>query len=272
VEIFDWNQIEQAKSLGSARIDLASLEPFQATERSLTLHSTKHGDKGSVRIRMVFRPEILVKSRKNTHATFQSAGKTMTQIGILPVTAGKGVLQGVTGVFRKEKDFAKEANGNDVQAVPDVATGQASHPVGQPDSVGGMGSATFPSLTPPSGSPGEGSKTVPGTLRVTVIDAKDLTQHDVKPYVLMRVGDKEVKTKAGKTETPEWHVAIPDSAPGETDVDAIRNESFNFSAGSLTQKIFLWVYDHKTLAKDKVLSEGEVDVCDVPPFAKVVLL
>ena len=45
----------------------------------------------------------------------------------------------------------------------------------------------------------------PGTLRVTVIDAKDLASSDVKPYVVVRVGDKEQKTKhASKTSTPEW--------------------------------------------------------------------
>ena len=45
----------------------------------------------------------------------------------------------------------------------------------------------------------------PGTLRVVVKDAKDLSTSDIKPYVVIRVGDKENKTKhAHKTATPEW--------------------------------------------------------------------
>jgi hypothetical protein len=39
-----------------------------------------------------------------------------------------------------------------------------------------------------------------------------------------------------------------------------RNESFKFTAGPMTPKIYVWVHDHKTLGKDKDLAEGEVDV------------
>ncbi|EEB87248.1 hypothetical protein MPER_15483, partial [Moniliophthora perniciosa FA553] len=82
-----------------------------------------------------------------------------------------------------------------------------------------------------------------GTLRVTVIDGKDLSQGDVKPYAVLRVGDKESKTKhAGKTSHPEW------------------NESFTFAAGQLTPKMYVWVHDHKTLRKDELLGDGEVDL------------
>ena len=39
-----------------------------------------------------------------------------------------------------------------------------------------------------------------------------------------------------------------------------RHESFTFVAGPLTPKAFVCVFDHKTLGKDKVLGEGELDV------------
>ncbi len=40
-----------------------------------------------------------------------------------------------------------------------------------------------------------------------------------------------------------------------------RNESFAFSAAPATQpKLFAWVYDHKTLGKDKQLGMAEIDV------------
>jgi hypothetical protein len=39
-----------------------------------------------------------------------------------------------------------------------------------------------------------------------------------------------------------------------------RNESFNFAASAHMSKLRLWIYDHKTLGKDKLLAEGEIDV------------
>lgn len=39
-----------------------------------------------------------------------------------------------------------------------------------------------------------------------------------------------------------------------------RNESFSFEAGPVQQKLHVWVYDHKTIGKDKLLGTGEVEV------------
>ncbi|TFK30388.1 transmembrane protein [Coprinopsis marcescibilis] len=234
LEVFDWNQIEQAKSLGIGRIDLASLEPFEASELSVPLSSQKHGEKGYIRIRLVFQPGIIAKQRKNT-STFTSAGRAMTQIGGLPVTAGKGVFHGVTGVFKRSGD--KDRNELDV-ALADVPAGQASRPILGPAAAVGTagGLAAFPTSDAPSSNE-------PGTLRVTVIDAKDLSQSEIKPYVVLRVGDKEHKTKhTSRTAAPEW------------------NESFKFSASTLTPKIHVWVWEHKTIGKDKEVAEGEVDI------------
>ena len=206
VEIFDWNQIEQAKSLGIGKIDLASLEPFEAREVSVNLASAKHGEKGRVRLRFVFQPEIIAKSRKNT-STFTSAGRAMTQLGGLPVNAGKGVFHGVAGgvagiagVFKRGGD--KDADDSPPKVPSELPAGQYSHPVEPSDATQGT-IASFPSS--------DGIDQVnhePGTLRVTVLDAKDLSPQDAKPYATVRVGDKEFKTKhTGKTSTPEWQVS-----------------------------------------------------------------
>ncbi|KAJ7624284.1 C2 domain-containing protein, partial [Mycena polygramma] len=81
-----------------------------------------------------------------------------------------------------------------------------------------------------------------GVLRVTVLDAKDLWP-DSKPYVTIRLGDQEVKTKpTHKTDTPVW------------------NETFEFAAGIFTPKLYVWIHDHKTLRRDKLLCEGEIDI------------
>ncbi|EMD41578.1 hypothetical protein CERSUDRAFT_110127 [Gelatoporia subvermispora B] len=246
LEVFDWNQIEQSKSLGMGRIELSDLEPFQAVERSIPLSHAKHGEKGSVRVRLLFQPEIIAKSRKNT-STFSSAGRAMTQIGHLPVGAGKGVIHGVTGVFsRKEKDYARGgspdlSDEDKAPTVPSIPAGQASEPVGAigPQAADGVKLAAMNGTGAQQALSSE-----PGTLRVTVMDAKDLSTSDVKPYVVLRVGDKEHKTKSiSKTATPEW------------------NETFTFSAAPGAQpKMYAWIFDHKTLGKDKQLGSAEVDL------------
>ncbi|KAJ7139747.1 C2 domain-containing protein [Mycena epipterygia] len=228
LEIFDWNQLGTAETLGEAQINLADFEPFESVERTLDLVSSK-GQHGHIRVRLMFQPEIIAKSRKST-STFSTAGRAMTQFGGLPVTAGKGVLHGVTGVFKKGP---KEEDHLAPTSVPDVPSGQASHPIGQPDTLRADASPFSH----------EAASGEPGTLRVTVLDAKDLASGDSKPYATIRLGDKEYKTKpTHKTATPEW------------------NETFNFSAGSYTPKLYIWIHDHKTLGKDKLLGEGEIDI------------
>lgn len=214
LEVFDWNQIEQAKSLGTGRIELADLEPFEGVDRSIKLSHTKHGEQGEIRVRLLFTPEIIAKTRKNT-STFSTAGRAMTQISAIPLGAGKGVFHGVgkvghgvgkvgskvSGVF----GFDHSSRSSDEETVPivnaeDPPAGQVSATLGTKDSGNGV---KFPMSDGDGGVAPE-----PGTLRVTVLNAKDLSSPDgdpPKPYVVVRVGEKEYKTKhSGKTVTPEW--------------------------------------------------------------------
>ncbi|KAH9948433.1 C2 domain-containing protein [Amylocystis lapponica] len=198
LEVFDWNQIEQAKSLGTAAIELASLEPFQATERSIVLSSSKHGEKGAVRVHFLFQPEIIAKSRKNTF-TFSSAGRAMTQIGHLPVGAGRGVIQGVTGVFKKDPakrtGIVTHERDDDQTSLSslNLPGSQVSHPIIALGAGTAAEGAAFPSLN------GDGVMHVlsqePGTLRVTIMEAKDLSTAESRLNVVLCVGDKEDKTK-----------------------------------------------------------------------------
>ncbi|KAG6869143.1 hypothetical protein C0993_012241 [Termitomyces sp. T159_Od127] len=233
IEVFDWDQMGSSDTLGTAKINLEDVEPFQAVERTLNLFSSKHGEKGHVRIRMNFRPLIIAKTRKNT-STFSNAGRAVTQIGALPVTAGisagKGVFHGVTGLFKHAPRESEEQ-----PETSDPPSGQASHPVG----------VTAHPTAFPVGAAGleSNGSSEPGTLKVTILNAKDLSGGETKPYTVIRVGDKEVKTKyVAKTATPEW------------------NESFNFSAGPHTAKLYVWIHEHKTIGKDKDLGDGEVDI------------
>lgn len=90
---YDWDRVGTADSLGSARIDLAELEPFEVLEKSLPLSHPKLGNHGSVRVRLVFQPAIIVRSRKNT-STFSTAGRTVNNLGHVPLNVGKAVGKG----------------------------------------------------------------------------------------------------------------------------------------------------------------------------------
>lgn len=194
LEVFDWNQIEHAKSLGTATINLEEVEPFRGLEKTITLNHDKHGDKGWIRVHLNFQPEIIVKSRAKT-STFSTAGRAMTQVGALPLQAGKGVFHGVTRVFGRGGNHSSD-DGSIIDA-PDMGTGQASQPIGA-NSMG-VGENVF--TTPGKGISGAGGHgngylTEPGIVKVTVIEAKDYNPggDGLKPYVILKLGDKEHKT------------------------------------------------------------------------------
>ena len=211
LEVYDWDQIGKADLLGSGKIDLADIEPFTSVERTIPLSSQKHGQKGSVRIRLLFQPEIIVKTRKNT-STFSAAGRAMTQISHMPtgvvLGAGRGVAHvgnDIKGIF-KSKDHVK-AHAYEVDSergsIAELPAGQSSQPV---NGAAGPTPAAFPASASLSGEGTlNGSAPDRGTLRVVVMEAKDMSTSDVKPYVVLRVGDKEQKTRhSHKTATPEW--------------------------------------------------------------------
>jgi hypothetical protein len=151
---------------------------------------------------MLFTPDILAKSRQKT-STFSTAGRAVTQIGALPMSAGKGVVHGVMDVFKRGGDHH-----DTVPPVPDLPPGQSSHLVGVPASMGGQ-SEPFPPQGQNFAVDGAASSQQ-GGLRVTVLDAKDIAPNDTKAYVTLRVADKEAKTKhsSHKTATPEWYVHL----------------------------------------------------------------
>ena len=198
--------------MGTGSIELADLEPFEAAELSIKLEHDKHGDSGDIRIRLLFTPEIIAKTRKST-STFSTAGRAMTQIGGIPFGAGKGVVHGVGKIGNKVGGvFGRDKNGKE-EVVPIVnaeepPSGQVSGPVGA-GTGNGVNSIDFATANQSGVRGGEGQAPAePGTLRVSVLHAKDLRDPDgdaPKPYVVVRVGEKEHKTKhSSKSATPEW--------------------------------------------------------------------
>jgi Ca2+-dependent lipid-binding protein len=222
VEVFDWNQIEQAKSLGQGRIDLEGLEAFQTFSMTVPL-STKNGPKGEVRVKLMFHPLIIVKSRKNT-STFSSAGRAMTQVGGIPLGAGKGIVQGMGSAGKTVRSVFKREHTPSVSL--EIPPNSLPLPTNNPAGTQASRPAEYVEITadaPPTGyamtSYGVDDVKTPhdyGMLVVTVLAAKDLvsaSQGDmVRPYVVVKVGDKEQKTKhTSKTVAPTWSIHLYDS-------------------------------------------------------------
>jgi len=205
-EVFDWNQIEKAKSLGFAKVELADLEPFVGIERTVPLSHEKHADQGDIRLKLLFTPEIIARHRTKT-STFSSAGRAMTQIGGLPFAGVREVGHGVGkvggtlgGIFKRD-----HAKGGSVESAS-----FEDPPSTQVTMAQGANGTTFPVKDSAGDSMEARVPSTSGVLRVSVISAKDLPLNDgdtPKPYVVIRTGDKELKTKhTGKTVAPEWSV------------------------------------------------------------------
>lgn len=198
-----------------ASIDLAEIEPFQAVERVVPLSHSKHGQKGEIRLQMVFQPEIIAKTRRSTTAV-GTAGRAMTQVAALPLGAGKGVVHGVgsTGkavmsVFKR--DHIAKASVDSVEVAPTIAVSPASASDGSAASgpaivTSGVATSAFPTAMP-DGAYNAYPYPEAGTLRVTMQSASDLgPDEDVRPYAVVKIGDKDKKTKHGKGLDVHWYV------------------------------------------------------------------
>ncbi|GJN90164.1 hypothetical protein Rhopal_003163-T1 [Rhodotorula paludigena] len=92
VEVHDWDRVGTSDKLGRARIDLRDIEPFEAVERTVALSDWKDASKsaGSIRIRMVFSPQFIYRSRRAT-STF-SAGRIGSTLGGGAMAVGGGIV------------------------------------------------------------------------------------------------------------------------------------------------------------------------------------
>ncbi|KAG8807297.1 hypothetical protein FRC17_004528 [Serendipita sp. 399] len=248
------------------------------SEQSLPLHSSKLGQKGFVRVRLLFTPQIVAKSRKST-STFSAAGRAVTQVGAAPISVGKGVVGGVGaagkgmvgGVTSVGKGVKGIFGGKKSVEVGDIGspTTPATASTTSPPNTAGMPAVHEPPSTqivePIPGAPGvpgysvsNNSQTFPstsanggsleGTLRVVVQQGRDLADSDgdqVRPYVILTLGGKELKTKhLSKTNNPDW------------------DESFTFNVGPETKSLHLEVMDYHTIGKDKCIGQTDISIWD----------
>lgn len=216
MEVFDWNQFEQAKSLGEGFIDLAAIDPFSAKEVLVPLSLPTSGQKGMIRVRLMFQPEIIAKSRKNT-STFSTAGRAMSSVASAPLGAGKGVAHGVgamgkagKGLFGRPKPIEEGNESRITEPHPTQLSVPAPATKALPSAPGDASSSGLPVAANTALAAGDDVNPTDGSLKVTVIGAKDVSmagESSIKPYVVVKVGLNDVKTKhSGKTQAPQWYV------------------------------------------------------------------
>ncbi|KAI1106687.1 tricalbin [Jackrogersella minutella] len=94
-KIYDYDFADKPDFLGGADINLEQLDPFKAKELKLLLD----GKSGSVRLRLLFRPDYVTRSRLGTSTfsgTFGGPGRIVTGVVGAPVKGGVAVA-GVVG-------------------------------------------------------------------------------------------------------------------------------------------------------------------------------
>ena len=94
-KVYDWDFASDADFLGAADISLALLDPFRPQEMKLTLD----GKSGSIRIRCLFKPSYITRSKVGTgtfSGTFAVPGKIVTGVAGAPIK-GVGLAAGGIG-------------------------------------------------------------------------------------------------------------------------------------------------------------------------------
>lgn len=100
--VYDYDFADKPDLLGTTEINLEQLDPFKAKEVSLLLD----GKSGSIRLRLLFRPDYITRSRMGTSTfsgTFAVPGKIVTGVVGAPMKGGAAAV----GVVGKGASFLK---------------------------------------------------------------------------------------------------------------------------------------------------------------------
>jgi Ca2+-dependent lipid-binding protein len=235
VNVYDYDFADKPDFLGAAQINLESLDPFRASETRYILD----GKSGTLRLRLLFRPDYVTRTRQGTSTfagTFGGPGRIVTGVAGVPLkggaavagVVGHGVGRGATflrrGIFGK-KESESSANGS-IPEVPEVAVtttnGSASSrkatglahtesPKERPVTSSGVpssnhvrarsfGAASMHSGLPPTGAPA-------GAATITVVGASGFPPSADLYILVTQMSPKEKvvgKTKHHKSSTGQW--------------------------------------------------------------------
>ncbi|KHJ31926.1 putative transmembrane protein [Erysiphe necator] len=261
--VFDWDFGEKSEILGSTMINLTSLESFKAQEVNLELD----GKSGSVRLRLLFKPGYVVRSRQgisHLSGTFATPGKIVTGVAGVPLKgvgfAAHGVGKGANFI---RKGFKSRKKGDDDINVENADTEVAEksdnnigdEPTQTSNQIAGLSPNSLNPITHfRSKSFGAssirsmalaGSETTIGTAAFTILSATGYPPSTNLMVYLKQLGPK-IKT-LHRTE----HIK---TATGDVTFDE-RKESFKCTCSADTQ-FQIQVKDRKIFGSDDDLGEG----------------
>lgn len=264
VKVYDWDFGDKADFLGKAAINLDILEPFQAQEVSLGLD----GKSGAIRLKMLFKPDYVVRSRQGSSTfsgTFAVPGKVIGApvkgVGKGAVLVGGGVARAGTFLgrgFKRRKsrgangaeDFERDETSSpklSVEDTPMISVEGADGNSTPADSKNhnrhrSWGAQSFASGV--GGAPGGGEQ---GTASLTIVSASGFS-----PGTNVRV---HVKLAGGKEVHKTKHIKAPSGSV------TFENESFKVPC-SADAGFKLVVKDHSTFGSDEELGEAQFFVED----------
>ncbi|KAL5118587.1 Tricalbin-2 [Pleosporales sp. CAS-2024a] len=272
VNVYDWDFGDKADFLGKSSINLEILEPFTPQEVTLALD----GKSGVIRLRMLFKPNYVVRSRQGSSTfsgTFALPGKVVGApvkgVGKGAALVGGGVVRAGTFLgrgFKRRK--SRGATEDDFGERPDSSSGRPSADTPIISIEGDAPAAPRDSLAPQASpnhqrhrswgaqslagrfndsgaAPGSGES---GTANISILSA-DGFPVNTNVRVHVKLGNKEVhKTDHHKTST------------GSVSFD-VSEESFKIQC---TADAFfkVSVVDHKKFGRDEELGEGTFTIDD----------
>ncbi|KAH7121139.1 C2 domain-containing protein [Dendryphion nanum] len=271
VNVYDWDFGDKADFLGKAAINLDILEPFQQQEVTLGLD----GSSGAIRLRMLFKPDYVVRARQGSSTfsgTFAVPGKVIGApvkgVGKGAVFVGGGVVRAGTflgrGFKRRKSKGANGAEDFDREASSPTTNGHANGSVEETPAIsvenadgGEARSSSHHNRHKSWGAQSFGSKFgehsgggEQGTANITIISASGFplgTNVRVHVRVETGKGPKEVhKTK---------HIKAPSGSVTFSD------ESFKVPC-SADSSFKLIVKDHSTFGSDDELGEASFFIDD----------
>jgi len=258
VVVYDWDFGDKADLLGKAAVNLTILEPFRSQEGTLGLD----GEKGAIRLKMLFKPDYVLRSRQGSSTfsgTFATPGKVIGApvkgVGKGAVLVGGGVIKGASFIgrgFRRRKSHS--ANGDEPERLSTPNGSVEDNPVISVESADGTptsshrrdkswGAQSIAShLGPASADHGFAS--------LTIVSA---TGYPAGTNVIVHI--KHDSTKGSKLVHKTKHIKAPDGSV------TFENESFKIPCTADAQ-FKLLVKDHSTFGSDDNLGEAPFFVDD----------
>ncbi|KJZ79031.1 hypothetical protein HIM_01804 [Hirsutella minnesotensis 3608] len=283
VNVYDWDFADKPDFLGAATINLESLEPFKPSESRYLLD----GKSGSVRLRMLFRPDYVTRTVHGSSTfsgTFGGPTRIVTGVAGAPIkggvavagAVGHGVGRGASflkrGIFSKKE--ADDPNGTLVE-VPDeaVATsngGDASapiptieHPMAHTNSMKHQRTKSIAASSIYSAAPGGGSA---GTATFTVVSASGYPASTDLFVVISQLAPKEKvvgKTKHHKSPTAEWTFDETFTARCASDAQfkiEVKGDRFIGSSDELGEHIYFVDESGSAAPKELTIGGGTVTI------------